>query len=213
MPDHPSQVTSARLRPAATWSVTAVRAGGAQVQAGRLPGTRARNGSRLARQRARSARLAGTVERKAMSSGFMGPGDSGPGPFEEFMARFLGGGPRPGRRHIDIGRLMSDPARQLVADAPTPPNTAAPLWTPSICCVRRWPPSRPGLCWRGRAPTPTRWPRRSTGRAARDRRGPSCPSPPRSSAPCWTRMNWPVPTATPASAPPTRAPWNARSSG
>ncbi|GAA3370317.1 ATP-dependent Clp protease ATP-binding subunit [Streptomyces antimycoticus] len=52
-----------------------------------------------------------------MSSGFMGPGDFGPDPFEEFMARFLGGGPRPGLRHIDIGRLMSDPARQLVADA------------------------------------------------------------------------------------------------
>ncbi|MEU8877525.1 ATP-dependent Clp protease ATP-binding subunit [Streptomyces javensis] len=54
-----------------------------------------------------------------MSSGFMGPGDFGPDPFEEFMARFLGGGPRPGLRHIDIGRLMSDPARQLVADAAT----------------------------------------------------------------------------------------------
>ncbi|WNF00681.1 ATP-dependent Clp protease ATP-binding subunit [Streptomyces luomodiensis] len=52
-----------------------------------------------------------------MSSGFMGPGGFGPDPFEEFMARFLGGGPRPGLRHIDIGRLMSGPARQLVVDA------------------------------------------------------------------------------------------------
>ncbi|WP_030829258.1 ATP-dependent Clp protease ATP-binding subunit [Streptomyces hygroscopicus] len=52
-----------------------------------------------------------------MSSGFMGPGGFGPDPFEEFMARFLGDGPRPGLRHIDIGRLMSGPARQLVTDA------------------------------------------------------------------------------------------------
>ncbi|WP_446465896.1 ATP-dependent Clp protease ATP-binding subunit [Streptomyces sp. BRA346] len=51
-----------------------------------------------------------------MNSGFMGPGGFGPDPLEEYLARFLGGGPR-GPRQIDIGRLMSDPARQLVADA------------------------------------------------------------------------------------------------
>ncbi|MFI0815868.1 ATP-dependent Clp protease ATP-binding subunit [Streptomyces sp. NPDC021098] len=51
-----------------------------------------------------------------MNSGFMGPGGFGPDPFEEYLTRFLGGGPR-GPRQIDIGRLMSDPARQLVADA------------------------------------------------------------------------------------------------
>ncbi|AEW93020.1 MULTISPECIES: ATP-dependent Clp protease ATP-binding subunit [Streptomycetaceae] len=52
-----------------------------------------------------------------MSSGFMGPQGYGPDPFGEFFARFFGGGPRPGSRQIDIGRLMSEPARQLVADA------------------------------------------------------------------------------------------------
>ncbi len=55
-----------------------------------------------------------------MSSGFMGPGNYGPDPFGEFLARFLGGagtsGPRRPRQ-IDIGRLMSEPARQLVATA------------------------------------------------------------------------------------------------
>ncbi|CCB73380.1 ATP-dependent Clp protease ATP-binding subunit clpC [Streptantibioticus cattleyicolor NRRL 8057 = DSM 46488] len=47
----------------------------------------------------------------------MGPQGYGPDPFGEFFARFFGGGPRPGSRQIDIGRLMSEPARQLVADA------------------------------------------------------------------------------------------------
>ncbi len=52
-----------------------------------------------------------------MSSGFLGPQGYGPDPFEEFFARFFGGGQRPGPRHIDIGRLMSEPARQIVAGA------------------------------------------------------------------------------------------------
>ncbi|MFI6207804.1 ATP-dependent Clp protease ATP-binding subunit [Streptomyces sp. NPDC051041] len=46
-----------------------------------------------------------------MTSGFIGPeGD----PFAEFLARFFGG-PRP--RQIDIGRLLSQPARELVRGA------------------------------------------------------------------------------------------------
>ncbi|MGW2173720.1 ATP-dependent Clp protease ATP-binding subunit [Streptomyces sp. NPDC001705] len=46
-----------------------------------------------------------------MTSGFMGPeGD----PFAEFLARFFGG-PKP--RQIDIGRLLSQPARELVRGA------------------------------------------------------------------------------------------------
>ncbi|MFF0589198.1 ATP-dependent Clp protease ATP-binding subunit [Streptomyces sp. NPDC003781] len=46
-----------------------------------------------------------------MTSGYMGPeGD----PFAEFLARFFGG-PRP--RQIDIGRLLSQPARELVRGA------------------------------------------------------------------------------------------------
>ncbi|MEU6480014.1 ATP-dependent Clp protease ATP-binding subunit [Streptomyces sp. NPDC047017] len=48
-----------------------------------------------------------------MTSGFVGPeGD----PFGEFFARFFGG-PRPGPRHVDIGRLLSQPARELVKGA------------------------------------------------------------------------------------------------
>ena len=54
-----------------------------------------------------------------MTSGFTGPQGYGSDPFEEFFARFFGSGPRPGPRHIDIGRLMSRPARQLVATAAT----------------------------------------------------------------------------------------------
>ncbi|WP_338895106.1 ATP-dependent Clp protease ATP-binding subunit [Streptomyces sp. TG1A-60] len=49
-----------------------------------------------------------------MNSGIPGPEGYGPDPFSEFFARFFGG-PRPQR--IEIGRLMSGQARQLVADA------------------------------------------------------------------------------------------------
>ncbi|WP_344363657.1 ATP-dependent Clp protease ATP-binding subunit [Streptomyces gobitricini] len=60
-----------------------------------------------------------------MSSGFMGPEGYGSDPFSEFLARFFGGGgagssPTGGRpipRYIDIGRLMSEPARRMVGDA------------------------------------------------------------------------------------------------
>ncbi|MGW4599207.1 ATP-dependent Clp protease ATP-binding subunit, partial [Streptomyces sp. NPDC004457] len=41
-----------------------------------------------------------------------------PDPFGEFLARFFGGsGGAPGPRHIDIGRLLSQPARELVRGA------------------------------------------------------------------------------------------------
>ncbi|MFD0318226.1 ATP-dependent Clp protease ATP-binding subunit [Streptomyces flavalbus] len=49
-----------------------------------------------------------------MTSGFNGPQGYGPDPFGEFLARFFGG-PRP--RQIDIGRLLSQPARELVRGA------------------------------------------------------------------------------------------------
>ncbi|UUU25991.1 ATP-dependent Clp protease ATP-binding subunit [Streptomyces sp. DSM 40750] len=49
-----------------------------------------------------------------MNNGFPGAEGYGPDPFSEFFARFFGG-PRPQR--IEIGRLMSGQARQLVADA------------------------------------------------------------------------------------------------
>ncbi|CAL9374784.1 ATP-dependent Clp protease ATP-binding subunit [Streptomyces sp. enrichment culture] len=49
-----------------------------------------------------------------MTSGFTGPQGYGSDPFGEFLARFFGG-PRP--RQIDIGRLLSRPARELVRGA------------------------------------------------------------------------------------------------
>ncbi|BCL23941.1 ATP-dependent Clp protease ATP-binding subunit [Streptomyces tuirus] len=53
-----------------------------------------------------------------MSSGFTSPEGEGYGsdPFGEFLARFFGG-PRPGPRQIDLGRLLSQPARELVRGA------------------------------------------------------------------------------------------------
>ncbi|MGW1615055.1 ATP-dependent Clp protease ATP-binding subunit [Streptomyces sp. NPDC002285] len=50
-----------------------------------------------------------------MTSGFNG-GPEDYDPFGEFLARFFGG-PRPGPRQIDIGRLLSQPARELVQGA------------------------------------------------------------------------------------------------
>ncbi|MDF3145229.1 MULTISPECIES: ATP-dependent Clp protease ATP-binding subunit [unclassified Streptomyces] len=50
-----------------------------------------------------------------MTSGFNG-GPEDYDPFGEFLARFFGG-PRPGPRQIDIGRLLSQPARELVRGA------------------------------------------------------------------------------------------------
>ncbi|OIJ88218.1 ATP-dependent Clp protease ATP-binding subunit [Streptomyces colonosanans] len=52
-----------------------------------------------------------------MTSGFNGPQGYGSDPFAEFFSRIFGGGPRPGPRQIDLGRLLSEPARQLVAGA------------------------------------------------------------------------------------------------
>ncbi|MFE7763376.1 ATP-dependent Clp protease ATP-binding subunit [Streptomyces sp. NPDC057438] len=49
-----------------------------------------------------------------MNSAIPGPDGYGPDPFSEFLARFFGG-PRP--RRVEVGRLMSGPARRLVADA------------------------------------------------------------------------------------------------
>ncbi|WP_307037117.1 ATP-dependent Clp protease ATP-binding subunit [Streptomyces canus] len=49
-----------------------------------------------------------------MTSGFNG--SEGYDPFGEFLARFFGG-PRPGPRQINIGRLLSRPARELVRGA------------------------------------------------------------------------------------------------
>jgi ATP-dependent Clp protease ATP-binding subunit ClpC len=54
-----------------------------------------------------------------MSSGFYGPEGYGSSPFDEFLARLYGGGsgqPRPVHR-VDIMRLMSGPARELLGAA------------------------------------------------------------------------------------------------
>jgi ATP-dependent Clp protease ATP-binding subunit ClpC len=50
-----------------------------------------------------------------MTSGFTSPEGYGD-PFGEFLARFFGG-PRPGPRQINIGQLLSQPARDLVRGA------------------------------------------------------------------------------------------------
>jgi ATP-dependent Clp protease ATP-binding subunit ClpC len=50
-----------------------------------------------------------------VTSGFLGSGQDGD-PFDEFLARFLGGAGQPVRR-IDLARLMSQDARELVAAA------------------------------------------------------------------------------------------------
>ncbi|MFI7499952.1 ATP-dependent Clp protease ATP-binding subunit [Streptomyces sp. NPDC049687] len=50
-----------------------------------------------------------------MTSGYTGPEGYGD-PFGEFLARFFGG-PRPGPRQINIGQLLSQPARELVRGA------------------------------------------------------------------------------------------------
>ncbi|MEU3614484.1 ATP-dependent Clp protease ATP-binding subunit [Streptomyces sp. NPDC006872] len=50
-----------------------------------------------------------------MTNGFTGPEGYGD-PFGEFLARFFGG-PRPGPRQINIGQLLSRPARDLVRGA------------------------------------------------------------------------------------------------
>ncbi len=54
-----------------------------------------------------------------MSSGFFGPEGFGSSPFDEFLARIYGAGsgpPRPGNR-VDITRLLSGPARELLGAA------------------------------------------------------------------------------------------------
>ncbi|WP_234377052.1 ATP-dependent Clp protease ATP-binding subunit [Streptomyces sp. TP-A0356] len=51
-----------------------------------------------------------------MTSGFNGPQGYGPDPFAEYFARIFGG-QRPGPRQIDLGRMLSEPARQLVVGA------------------------------------------------------------------------------------------------
>ncbi|WAZ25090.1 ATP-dependent Clp protease ATP-binding subunit [Streptomyces cinnabarinus] len=50
-----------------------------------------------------------------MTSGYFPEGPEGD-PFGEFLARFFGG-PRPGPRQINIGQLLSQPARELVRGA------------------------------------------------------------------------------------------------
>ncbi|HTA08558.1 MAG TPA: ATP-dependent Clp protease ATP-binding subunit [Streptosporangiaceae bacterium] len=56
-----------------------------------------------------------------MSSGYYGPEGSGSSPFDDFIARLYGAGqgpPQPGQR-VDITRLMSGPARELIGAAAT----------------------------------------------------------------------------------------------
>ena len=50
-----------------------------------------------------------------MSTGYFGPGQYGSDPFEDFLNRFFGGAQSV--RRLDLGRLMSQEARQLLTDA------------------------------------------------------------------------------------------------
>lgn len=105
-----------------------------------------------------------------MTGGVFGPGGLGPGSFDEFLARFFGGGPEQRRpmQRVDIGRLLTERARELVtAAAQHAANAAAPTSTPSTCCGEPPGPSRPGRYCRKPAPTRTRSAARST----------PCPSP------------------------------------
>src|SRR5580698_4886468 len=53
-----------------------------------------------------------------MSGGFYGPEGSGSSPFDEFLARLYGaGGQRRPAQRVDIMRLMSEPARELLGAA------------------------------------------------------------------------------------------------
>jgi ATP-dependent Clp protease ATP-binding subunit ClpC len=54
-----------------------------------------------------------------MSSGFFGPSGYGGSPFDDFIARIFGaaGNPPPPGHRVDITRLMSGPARQLIGTA------------------------------------------------------------------------------------------------
>ncbi|MCP2166471.1 ATP-dependent Clp protease ATP-binding subunit [Goodfellowiella coeruleoviolacea] len=53
-------------------------------------------------------------------TGYFGPGQFGSSPFDEFLARFFGAGePRQPVQRVDITRLMSDQARELVETAAT----------------------------------------------------------------------------------------------
>ncbi|MDQ3885577.1 MAG: ATP-dependent Clp protease ATP-binding subunit, partial [Actinomycetota bacterium] len=52
-----------------------------------------------------------------MTGGFFGPGTPGSGPFDEFLARYFGADPRRPVQRVDIGRLLTDPARQLITAA------------------------------------------------------------------------------------------------
>ena len=70
-----------------------------------------------------------------------GPGDQNASPFDDFLARFYGSPRRPQR--IDIGKLMTEQARELVRDA----AAQAAQWGGR---ASRRPPS--GRCWtRGRS--------------------------------------------------------------
>lgn len=142
----------------------------------------------------------GMPDGNAMTSGFSGP--EGYDAFGEFLARFFGG-PRPGPRQINIGQLLSQPARELVRGAAqyAAEHGSRDLDTQHL--LRAALTAEPTRTLLSRvAPTPTRSPRRSTNAPApsstsrkRPRPPPRCPSPRPPSGPCWTPTTWPGPGA------------------
>ena len=108
-----------------------------------------------------------------MTSAF-GPGGAGSGPFDDFLARFLGGVSPRGVQRIDITQLMTEPARQLVGAAA---QQAAERGNPDLdawhllLVVTQVPPLRQLLSGAGADPDAlAAHRRRAAARAARRRR-------------------------------------------
>lgn len=133
-----------------------------------------------------------------MTSGFSGP--EGYDAFGEFLARFFGG-PRPGPRQINIGQLLSQPARELVRGAAqyAAEHGSRDLDTQHLLrAALSAEPTRTLLSRAGADPD-------SLASEIDERSGPvqhqpeeappppRCPSPRPPSGPCWTHTTWPGP--------------------
>ena len=99
--------------------------------------------------------------------------DFGPESWDDLFARFFGAGePRRPVYRVDITRLMSGDAREMLADAARrAARAAAPTWTPTTCSGRRCSASRCGTWSAGPAPTRTPCSNAARRRADGRRRG------------------------------------------
>ena len=137
-----------------------------------------------------------------MSSDYYGPGDLGSSPFDEFLARIYGGSAagRPVQR-VDITRLMSGPARELLGSAAayvaehggTDLDTEHLLWA-----AARLEPTRDLLARAGADPDALAAEIEHV-MAGSERRGEPPQLTPGPSGRCWTRTRSPAPSAPPTS--------------